>query len=250
MRILRLMFVCAAMLGAGAIGSGAHAQSVSLSAPEVLVDTGLFRHILPRFSLKNQIPVELVTGPEAQVTLSSDAGRALFQQGEITWHMVLAEGAGPRAQRLADWLSGEVGQRTILGFAPDGTALFTAPAPHETVTVETSLEGNARAGLTVARAQCARCHAVEESGRKNDIGSTPSFFVLRSFDNWLDRFSAFFALRPHPAFTQVEAITPPFPENLPPAIVPITLSLDDLDNLLAYVEGVKPADLGAPLVHQ
>lgn len=82
------------------------------------------------------------------------------------------------------------------------------------------------------------------------IGSAPSFAVMRSFADWDSRFSAFFALKPHPAFTQVEGVTDPFPPELPPAIAPIELTLEELEAIVAYVAALPPADLGKPLEHQ
>lgn len=84
----------------------------------------------------------------------------------------------------------------------------------------------------------------------NDIGSTPSFFVLKVFDDWEDRFLAFYALRPHGSFTQISDVTDPFPKNLPPAIMPVEMTLAELDDIVAYVATLKAADLGAPLIHQ
>jgi hypothetical protein len=82
------------------------------------------------------------------------------------------------------------------------------------------------------------------------IGSTPSFSVLRSLPDWSDRFSVFYVLNPHPSFTVIDGVTPPFATNRPPPIAPVVLTLDDLEDVLAYVAGLKPADLGAPLRHQ
>jgi hypothetical protein len=97
---------------------------------------------------------------------------------------------------------------------------------------------------------CGRCHVVYADDRMNDIGSTPSFFVLRAMRNWDVRFQTFYALNPHPAFTQVTDVTPPFPIDRPSPIVPVEMTLDDLEAILAYVSGIAPADLGAPLQHQ
>ena len=79
------------------------------------------------------------------------------------------------------------------------------------------------------------------------IGSTPSFALIRSFPDWDSRFQAFFALNPHPAFTIVEGVTEPFAASRPPAIVPVKLTLEELDSILAYVETIAPAELGTPL---
>jgi hypothetical protein len=79
---------------------------------------------------------------------------------------------------------------------------------------------------------------------------TPSFALLRTFSDWQDRFSTFYVRNPHPSFTQVIDITPPFARNLPPAIVPLEITQDELDSILAYVATILPADLGAPLQNQ
>ena len=74
--------------------------------------------------------------------------------------------------------------------------------------------------------------------------------MLRSLPDWADRFDAFYALNPHPAFTQVEGVSEPFPENRPSPIVPIEMTLDEVEAVRAYVATMKAADLGAPLQHQ
>ena len=74
--------------------------------------------------------------------------------------------------------------------------------------------------------------------------------MLRSLPDWQERFIAFYALAPHPAFMMVPNVTPPFPEDRPPPIVPVAMTLDELDHLMAYVAEMAPADLGAPLKHQ
>jgi hypothetical protein len=54
---------------------------------------------------------------------------------------------------------------------------------------------------------------------------------------------AFWTLRPHPSFTQIKGLTEPFPENRPPAVHPISLTLDELDRIIDYARTVEPADL-------
>lgn len=84
----------------------------------------------------------------------------------------------------------------------------------------------------------------------NAMASTPSFAVLRAMSDWDRRFQTFYILNPHPAFTQVEDVTEPFPINRPSPIAPMKITIDDLQAILAYVSGVEPADLGAPIEHQ
>jgi len=94
---------------------------------------------------------------------------------------------------------------------------------------------------------CGRCHVVSAKNRMGGIGSTPSFAVLRTIDDWEDRMKAFWTLRPHPGFTQIEGMTEPFPASRPPAVHPISLTLEELALIVAYARTVKPADLGSDL---
>ena len=223
---------------------------VRLHAPDPLIDTGLLKHILPRFSLKTQVRVQLVATPAAADLVLGGAGEPLFLGLGQTWHMAVRQKDHPGTRRLADWLTSPVGQRAITGFAPAGQTLFAPPDQVATQAVAPDLAGDAALGLRVSRDSCARCHAVDDESRMAGIGSTPSFAVLRSLPDWEDRFTAFYALKPHAAFTLIEDVTPPFPEDRPPPIVPITLTLDEVEAVLAYVAAMDAADLGAPLAHQ
>lgn len=220
-----------------------------LSAPGVLVDSGVLKHLLPRFSLKTQIRVELVEGA-AEVTLSPDGdGMAVFSGMGANWRMTVAADH-PGAQRFADWLTSEVGQRTLTSYKVDGAQPFTLPKAEEAVTGVETYDGNAVEGLKLSSVHCGRCHVVSAANRMNAIGSTPSFHVLRSLHDWDNRFRAFFALNPHPAFTQIADVTEPFPINRPSPIAPVEMTMDDLDAIMAYVSTLEPANLGAPIKHQ
>jgi hypothetical protein len=94
---------------------------------------------------------------------------------------------------------------------------------------------------------CGRCHVVSPKNKMGGIGSTPSFAVLRTFPDWEERMKAFWTLRPHPSFTQVEGMTEPFPEDQPAHVHPIRLTLDELDTIIGYARTIEPADLGADL---
>ena len=115
------------------------------------------------------------------------------------------------------------------------------------INIDTEL---ARAGLVASRVHCVRCHVISEDTRMTSIDSTPSFFLLRAFDDWEYRFQVFYILNPHPAFTQVEGVTEPFPISRPSPIVPVEMTVDEVEAIVAYVAGLEPADLGAPLQHQ
>ena len=222
---------------------------VRLYASEALVKSGLIKHIVPRFSLKTQVKIELVSEPNlAEMSLDTE-GRALFAGLGETWAMDIRSETGGTA-KFSDWLTSTVGKRTILGFAPDGAPLFSEPEVKEVEVAALEMSGDAVIGQTVSKSKCGRCHVTELSNRGGGIGSTPSFFVMRSFEDWELRFSGFYILKPHPAFTQIEEVTDPFPEDRPSPIAPIELSLDELEAILAYVAALAPADLGAPIKHQ
>jgi len=57
-------------------------------------------------------------------------------------------------------------------------------------------------------------------------------------------------LNPHPSFTQIAGITEAFAAHLPPAIVPLEITQDEIDHILSYVATIAPADLGVPLQSQ
>lgn len=234
-----------------AAGKGKAAEGLRLSAPPGLVDSGLLQYVLPRFSLKTGVRVEIVPeDAEADLVLTSqNVGKAVFKGPNTTWNlMVLNDIEG--VSRLDAWLGGDIGKRTITSFQVDGSAPFTLPETGEDEVVAVSFDGDAVLGKRLSDKLCGRCHVVDAAERMNDIGSTPSFFVLRAMRNWDQRFQTFFALNPHPAFTQIADVTPPFPIDRPSPIIPVEMTLDDLEAILAYVSAIEPADLGAPLQHQ
>ena len=91
---------------------------------------------------------------------------------------------------------------------------------------------------------CGRCHVINEKNKYGGIGSTPSFGALRTLDDWEDRMDAFFTLAPHPAFTQVEGVTEPFPIDRPSPIHPLELTVDDIDTIKEFTRTIPPKNLG------
>ena len=102
-------------------------------------------------------------------------------------------------------------------------------------------------GEKLTMINCGRCHKVSEKDRMGGIGSTPSFAVMRNWDNWEEMMKAFWTYRPHPSFTQIEGVTEPFAENRPPHVHPISLTLEELRVIINYARTIKPADLGPDL---
>lgn len=241
----------AAVLALAPLGATAQDdRTVRLYAPEALTATDVMDYILPRFTLKTRVRVELVDSAESADIVLGDAGRALFDGPAQTWHMDVRSPDHAATDRFADWLSGDIGRNTVLAYAPEGAPLFTEPAAQERAVAAVEMSGDAELGHAVSVAKCTRCHAVDDETRSAGIGSTPSFGVLRALPDWEARFTAFYALNPHPAFTIVKDVTPPFDESRPSPIVPIAMTLDEVEAVLAYVAGMPAADLGAPLAHQ
>ncbi len=92
-------------------------------------------------------------------------------------------------------------------------------------------------GGDIARQHCSRCHVIP--GLRNmGIGSTPSFRVMVKSQSatWRDKFEAFYSLAPHPAFVTIQELRTQ--RRGPPIAAPIILSLRQLDDLMAYVDGL------------
>lgn len=228
------------------VGMPAHAQdkTFTLSAPPELVDSGLMKHILPRFTLKTQTRIELTDNGAAGAAFGPD-GFVAFEGLEQVWHF--DAGDDPDAQRFADWLRSDVGRNTIDAFAVEGVALFSSEVEVEQTVVEITYDGDAIRGEEASMSYCGRCHVVSEKNRMNSIGSTPSFAVLRTLRDWEDRFQTFYVLNPHPSFTQVAEVTEPFDPSRPSPIQAVEMTLDDLENIMAFVQGITPANLGRPV---
>lgn len=228
----------------------ANDRLIRLSMPAELIESGLPRYLLPRFSLKTQVRVETVApGEQAEISIGTE-GRPVFTGLDQIWRLQVVVADHPGAQKFANWIGSEVGQRAVTGFVVDGAQLFDLPPEEEVETVAVTYDGDAKLGAQRSQEMCGRCHVVDPAKRMSSIDSSPSFFALRSLPDWEDRFQAFYVLNPHPAFTQIEDVTPPFPADRPSPIVPVEMTLEDVDAILAFVAALTPADLGAPLQHQ
>lgn len=246
LRVLTVLLLCVPVF--------ALAQSddrlVRVHAPDVLVESGVLKFILPRFSLKTQVRVELVGDADNADLSFGQVGRALFQGLDQTWHVDVRRSDHPGTDKLAAWLLSETGLRTISSYAPEGEPIFGPPEETGRRVVAVAPDGNVELGHDVSRAKCTRCHAVDDATRGWGIGSAPSFGVLRALADWEQRFAAFYVLNPHPSFTQILELTPPFPIDRPSPIAPVEMDLDELEAILAYVAAMPAADLGKPIDHQ
>lgn len=244
-----LAFPLAAFLSAAA--SADEDRRLFIAAPPELVESGFLKHLLPRFSLKHAIPITLVAPTDpADARLTADAGTPVFSGAGATWHVDVSPEAvaNPNLKSLLDWLASDTGAQAIEGFAGPPVFALVAIEP-ETETTE-ALPGDVARGAELSLTHCGRCHVIGPQNRMKGLGSTPSFAALRTFTDWESRFSAFFALKPHPAFTQVEGVTPPFAPGTTPTTSPLLLTPQELEDITAYAASLAPADLGAPIRHQ
>ncbi len=232
-----------AILAVFAGAAGAQEKSFDLHAPDALTQTGILKHLLPRFSLKTGIRITVTEGA-TQARFGAD-GVPVFSRGDEVWHFSKTD--GPHTDAFLDWLLSDVGKGTIEQFRPAEGAVFSADVTAQVQATVASLSGDAKLGEKLSLAQCGRCHVINETNRMNAIGSSPSFALMRSFPDWQERFETFFLLRPHPAFTQVAEVTDPFPDHLPSPIAPIEVTLEEIEAITAYVGSIAPADLGAPI---
>ena len=251
------------------ITARAQDNSISLAVDPVLNDSGLMQFLLPRFSLKTGISIELAplaSGDElpdgVNVVIGihplpgSVAGQPVVHGLDLTFSVASTRGnngdpvPAQNAARFIDWLHGEVGKRTIEQFQIDGVQVFTAADGPAIAKAQVTFDGNENSGETLAYRVCGRCHVIGARNRMKGLGSTPSFALMRTFQDWRIRFEAFFTLNPHPSFTQITDVTTPFDATLPPPISPVILTLEQLDDIVAFVATIEPANLGAPIVHQ
>lgn len=242
-----LMILCLVL---GLFGNLAQADTgqITMAAPKVLTENGFLKHVLPRFTLKHRVRVTVVPfDTAADVSLLPDgAGLAVFDGAGRRWHLATADDRA-EVQRFVDWLTSDIGLNTVEAFeGPDGLR-FTRATVAEEVEEALELTGDAANGLAASNLHCKRCHVVGEADRMSGINSTPSFFVLRAFPDWDERFYTFYALNPHPSFTRITDLETQLDPMHKAAIVPVDLSLEDLDDIITYVAGLEPADLGAPI---
>ncbi|MDA8586011.1 hypothetical protein N9L47_07015 [Rhodobacteraceae bacterium] len=237
--MMKYWIVIAGLIAGPAFGQD---KSFTLSAPDSMTANGFLKHLLPRFSLKSGIRISISEPSDASF---GTKGVPVFQDGATVWHFSKTD--GPYTDAFLDWLTSDVGKNTIAAFKVDDVAVYDPDVQQQKAVVENELTGDVVLGEKVSLSLCGRCHVVNDTNRMKAIGSSPSFALLRGFPDWQNRFEAFFVLKPHPAFTQVEDVTEPFPDHLPSPMSPIEVTLEQIEAITAYVGSIEPADLGAPL---
>ena len=224
------------------------AEPVRLAADGQIVETGLLKFVVPRFSLKTGIKVAL-SDDAPDIRILPDGDRPLLAGlGQVFG--VAQIGDGDAVDRFVTWLFSDIGQRTLFSFKKDGAQVFQPPGIIEEAEEEIAIEGDIDLGEALSIRHCGRCHVVSDKNKFAGIGSTPSFGALRTLPAWEDRFAAFWTLNPHPSFTQITDITEPFDPQRPPPIAPIELSLEEAEAIAAFAASIPPKNLGADIFAQ
>lgn len=216
-----------------------------LAVPAALEHAGFAQFVVPRFALKTGVRITRVPhDAPAEMRFTSGKDGVFTGLGQV-W--ALEHDGGAQAVRFVTWLRSDIGRRTIESFVAQDGSRFSAEVRQVVVVTAPVYDGDRAKGEEISLRQCGRCHVINDKNRMKGMGATPSFAVLRSMNDWDDRFETFHLRNPHPSFTQIAQVTDPFDPALPPPIVPLDMTQADLDAILAYVAGLPPADLGAPL---
>lgn len=108
------------------------------------------------------------------------------------------------------------------------------------VSAQAAEKGNIGKGQKIAEKHCTRCHVVGSYNPGGGISSTPSFQLLvKRRPDYKERFATFYARRPHPAFLSIKGIGRIRPD-LPPNAMPIELMKEDVLDISAFIETLKP----------
>lgn len=101
-------------------------------------------------------------------------------------------------------------------------------------------KGDIGKGRKIAQQHCTRCHVVGDFNPGGGISSTPSFQLLvKRRPDYKERFQTFFVRRPHPAFLSIKGVGRIRPD-LPPNAQPVELTEQDVRNVSAFIETLKP----------
>lgn len=260
-------WIAALMAVLAVLPARAQEKTFRLKAAPELIESGVLKYMLPRFSLKTGVrigveelplPADALEGADvfllqsAALPATPDAVHRVdvFAEagGRSYTLVVLDTDRREHAERFLDWITSPVGEAAITGFEVDGAPLYAAVEVEAVEVAAAAPTGDAALGEKIAIRRCGRCHVISDKNRFGGIGSTPSFGALKTLPRWQERFEAFWTLNPHPSFTQIEGVTEPFHPERPPPIAPVEMTVEEVEALLAFVHTIKPKDLGAPLI--
>lgn len=218
---------------------------------EIVIPSELVQYVIPRFSLKTRIRFDQVesAGDIQLVTERPETGAEVLKlvSGETVY--ITAVGGAVESsdyRAFVDWLVSEPGRATIADFELDGRQIAIPTAADEAAPIEMVIVGNIDHGRELSSDHCRRCHKVDRADKYAGIDNAPSFHAMRSFDDWYIRFSTFYAVSPHKALISVEGSGIEKNRALI-TIAPIDLQMDDINDIVAFVNSLTPLDLGKPI---
>ncbi len=218
---------------------------------EIVIPSELVQYVIPRFSLKTRIRFDQVesSGDIQLVTERPETGAEVLKlvSGETVY--ITAVGGAVESsdyRAFVDWLVSEPGRATIADFELDGRQIAIPTAADEAAPIEMVIVGNIDHGRELSSDHCRRCHKVDRADKYAGIDNAPSFHAMRSFDDWYIRFSRFYAVSPHKALISVEGSGIEKNRALI-TIAPIDLQMDDINDIVAFVNSLTPLDLGKPI---
>jgi hypothetical protein len=227
-------------------------QEVFVEFPEELLMVEFDKYLLPRFKFKTQIIVRVSSQSD-----SLDARLGVIPKGkelfsDLNGFIYRLETITPDASQISklekfvSWLNSPSGITTIEEFSINGSNVFKALESTVEKKEEEVFEGDVASGLSLSQQHCKRCHVVDDNAFAG-IDSTPSFQAMRSFDDWEERFTAFWTVSPHLNVISINEVYEAGSKTVPVTISPIRISLEQVDDILAYVASINPKDLGKPI---
>jgi len=109
--------------------------------------------------------------------------------------------------------------------------IFQAQAP---LLAQTLIEQ----GRKVSQEQCSRCHVIGNFNPTGGISSTPSFQIMvNALPDWEERFSTFYARRPHPAAVEIRG-KPPLTQAMA-AMVRVVIDIEDVDAITEFARTLQ-----------
>lgn len=220
--------------------------SVAPEVPAALID-----YVMPRFSLKTRVRFERVDADGiVQFVAGSSAGTPIFEllDGAIPVSLVVDAGYQDTAdvEAFRTWLLSEPGRAAIGDFTMDGVAVAAPAAKQQAAAIQIAIVGDVEVGRDLSLSHCTRCHKVDRADKYSGLDNSPSFHAMRSFDDWYVRFSRFYAVSPHKALIIVEGSGITKDESLI-SMQPIRLSVNEVNDIVAFVHSLEPLDLGQPI---
>ena len=210
------------------------------------------KHILPRFKFKTQIVInalDTIKNTDASIGVKEEGISVFSDLNDVIYKIEKKTTDAEKLKkidRFIDWLKSSSGISAVEGFQINGAPIFKAILIEKKEIKEFIFDGDSKNGLIISQKHCKRCHVVDDNVFAG-IDSSPSFQAMRSFEDWEERFRAFWTVSPHLNVISIKDVHEAGSNLSPVVIAPIELTLEEVDDILSYVSKLKPKDLGKPI---